>query len=93
MADEAATGCTTPAMGRLEYVIESRHHGQKERWYVMRADSTSVPRYAELGFAVEPGSRIVVEADSMLPVGVLEDRLPRATSPAGYNPYFDLPAA
>jgi len=93
MADDATTTRGRQAMGRLEYVIESRHHGEKERWYVMRADSTCVPHYAKLGLAVAPGSRVVVEADSMRPVGVLEDRLPPPTSPAGYNPYFDLPAA
>jgi len=93
MTDDGAGTRANDTMGRLEYVIESRHHGESERWFVMRADSRCVPRYAELGFAVEPGSRIVVEALSLRPVGVLEDNLPRATSAAGYNPYFDLPAA
>ena len=81
------------AMGRLEYVIEKRCSDGSERFYVMRADSTCVRRYAELGVSVEPGSRVVVEADSLRPVGVLDEPLPRATSPAGFNPYFDLPAA
>jgi len=93
MPDDGARTRPNGTMGRLEYVIESRHHGESERWFVMRTDSTCVSSYAELGFSVEPGSRIVVDAVSMRPVGVLEDNLPRATSPAGYNPYFDLPAA
>jgi hypothetical protein len=80
-------------IGRLEYVIESRRGKLRERYYVMRADSASVHRYAELGLAVEPGSRVVLEAESLRPVGVLDEPPTPATSPAGYNPYFDLPAA
>jgi hypothetical protein len=80
-------------MGRLEYVIESRRGEARERYYVMRTDSSCVRRYAELGLSVEPGSRVVLEAESLRPVGVLDEPLAPATSPAGYNPYFDLPAA
>ncbi len=80
-------------IGRLEYVIESRRGDERELYYVMRMDSACVRRYAELGLSVEPGDRVVLEAESLRPVGVLDEPLPPATSPAGYNPYFDLPAA
>lgn len=81
------------ALGRVEFIVESRRRGALETWLVVRADRACLPRYAELGLDVVPGSRVVVEAGSMRPVGVLDPELPEPTSPAGYNPYFDLPAA
>ncbi len=80
------------ALGRVEYVVESRQRGARNVT-VMRVDRACVPRYAELGLDVVPGSRVVVEAGSLRPVGVPEPDLPEPNSPAGYNPYFDLPAA
>jgi len=79
-------------VGRLEYVVESRHGDELETWYVVRPHDTYAPRCAEaLGHAVPPGARVVVEAASLRPVGVLESHLSGpAPMPAGYNPYFDL---
>lgn len=80
-------------MGLIEYVVESRHGDERETWYVVRPDSGQARRYRALGLQVTSGSRVVIEAESMRPVGILEDELPQAPSPAGYNPYFDLPPA
>jgi len=80
-------------MGLLEYVVESRHDGKLETWYVVRPDSGQARRYRASGLPVTSGCRVVIEADSMRPVGVLESELPEAPLPAGYNPYFDLPRA
>jgi hypothetical protein len=46
-----------------------------------------------LGVVLSPDCRVVVEAGSLRPVGVLPDILPVAPSPAGFNPYFDVPPA
>jgi len=81
---------TADTLGRVEYVVESRHHGGTETWLVVRADSACVPRYAALGMSVTPGSRVVVEAPSLRPVGVLDHPSPTPSS-AGFNPYFDVP--
>ena len=80
-------------LGRLEYVVESRHEGRLETWYVVRPHRGYVPRDRALGLSLTPGCRLVVEAESLRPVGVLESPLPDAPHPAGYNPYFDLPPA
>jgi len=80
-------------MGLLEYVVESRHDGQLETWYVVRPDSGQARRYRALGLPATSGCRVVIEAQSMQPVGVLESELPEAPPSAGYNPYFDLPPA
>jgi len=81
------------SMGRLEYVVESRHDGRLETWYVMRPHPAQTPRYRALGMRITPGCRLVVEAQSLRPVGVLESEQPEAPPSAGYNPYFDLPPA
>ena len=82
------------ALGRVEYVVESRHNGGHSKWLVMRADTACVPAYAALGLSITPGSRVVIEAESKRPVGVLESPPPQQPNyPAGYNPYWDLPAA
>ena len=80
-------------MGRLEYVVESRHEGRLETWYVVRPHRGYVPRGPALGVPITPGCRLVVEAESLRPVGVLEGAMPDTPLPAGYNPYFDLPPA
>jgi hypothetical protein len=80
-------------MGLLEYVVESRHAGQLDTWYVVRPDAGQARRYRALGLPATSGCRVVIEAQSMQPVGVIEPELPEAPLPAGYNPYFDLPPA
>jgi hypothetical protein len=80
-------------MGRLEYVVESLQDEQTETWFVVRPHATLAPCCEALGLQLSPGCRVVVDACSLRPVGVLASDCPPASMPAGYNPYFDLPAA
>jgi hypothetical protein len=89
--EEAHTLCEP--MGRLEYVVESRHDGLMETWYVVRPHPGQSLCHRASGLRITPGCRLVVEAQSLRPVGVLESESPEAPLPAGYNPYFDLPPA
>ena len=87
----AMTSCAP--MGHLEYVIESRHHGNVETWFVVRPHQDLATHYARLGVVLLPNCRVVVEAESLRPVGLLPEDMPVAPSSAGFNPYFDvLPA-
>ena len=87
----AATSCAP--MGDLEFVVESRHHGSVETWFVVRPHEDLAHHYARLGVVLLPNCRVVVEAGSLRPVGVLPEDVPVAPSPAGFNPYFDVPPA
>lgn len=78
-------------MGRLEYVVESTHGGDVETWLVLRPYRELARHYEALGVELSPDCRVVVEAGSLRPVGVLAEDVPPAPSPAGFNPYFDLP--
>jgi len=77
-------------MGELEWVIAGR--GDARTWFVVRPHDEVVPRYEQLGLTLEPGCRVVVEAHSLRPVGVIAAEEP-APSSTGFNPYFDLPPA
>ena len=91
--DVSSQGCACVAaarLGRIEYVVESRHDGDIETWLIIRPLRDVGPQLASYGMAFTPGCRIVIEAASLRPVGVLEADLPPAASPAGFNPYFDL---
>ena len=79
-------------MGTLEYVVESRHGKSLDIWYVVSPDRASGPHFKAQGLSISPGCHVVVDARSLRPVGILEPDLPPAPLPAGYNPYFDLPA-
>ncbi len=84
---------TAPAvarMGDVEYVVESRRDGDVETWLIIRPRRDIGPQLASYGMAFSPGCRIVLEAASLRPVGVLEADVPPAPSAAGFNPYFDL---
>jgi len=65
-------------LGRVEYVVESRRSDGRETWLVMRAES---------------GARVVVEADTLRTIGILDAARPAPNRPAGFNPYFDPPIA
>ena len=83
----------TDALGRVEYVVERGLGGERETWLVMRASPDAVPRFADAGLTVVPGSRVVVEAASLRPIGVLDGARSPPSRPAGFNPYFDPPLA
>lgn len=79
-------------MGYLEYVVESQQEGRIEKWFVLRPNEGLASNYLEKGVSLPRGCRVVVEAYSLRPVGVLpRDIEPPTPSAAGYNPYFELP--
>jgi len=81
-------------MGDLEYVVESLRRGRVQKWLVLRPRRELAMHYRARGVALVRGCRIVVEARTLEPVGVLEsDVPPPARPPAGFNPYFDVPPA
>lgn len=78
-------------MGSLEYVVESQHDGRVETWFVLRPHPHLASNYEDKGVPLPHGCRVVVEAHSLRPVGVLGGATPPPTPSAmGHNPYFDL---
>jgi hypothetical protein len=90
VADRERLACWS--MGRVEYVVESRRHGHVEKWLVPRPNRDFATRYRSACETLPQGCRIVVDADSLQPVGILATEVSPPTShSAGFNPYFDLP--
>jgi hypothetical protein len=67
--DQARRACAP--MGHLEYVVEARHKGRVEELFVLRPHPDLVPTYRANGVELPPGCRIVVDAYSLRPLGVL----------------------
>ena len=81
-------------MGDLEFVVERLRGGRVEKWFVLRPHREVASQYRARGMELPRGCRIVVEAQTLAPVGFLDSAVPPPAKPsAGYNPYFDvLPA-
>jgi hypothetical protein len=79
-------------MGDLEFVVERLRGGRTETWFVLRPHREFASEYRANGMSLSRGCRIVVEAKTLKPVGVLATDIPPPARPAaGYNPYFDVP--
>jgi hypothetical protein len=88
--DDERLACSP--MGYLEYVVESQQDGRTEKWFVLRPNEDLASNYLEKGVPLPRGCRVVVDAQSLRPLGVLPDDVPAPTpSTTGYNPYFELP--
>jgi hypothetical protein len=79
-------------IGELEFVVESLRRGRLRKWFILRPHGDVATRYRARGVAIPRGCRLVVEARTLEPVGVLASEVPPpAQPPAGFNPYFDVP--
>jgi len=79
-------------IGDLEFVVESLRRGRLEKWFVLRPHRDPAAQYRAREVALPRGCRIVVEARTLEPIGVLEAEVPPPAQPsAGFNPYFDVP--
>ena len=78
-------------MGNLEFVVECRHDDRVETWLVLRPHPGVASSYQPKGKPLPQGCRLVVDAHSLRPLGVLAGSVPPPTPSAmGHNPYFDL---
>jgi hypothetical protein len=89
VATAAATSCEP--MGNLEYVVETQRRGNVEMWFVVRPHQDLAKHYARCGVVLLPNCRVVVEAGSLRPLGLLPEEPPEPPSSSGFNPYFDRP--
>lgn len=99
--DEAQARAACKPMGELEYIVNAADaRGRTRTLYVIIPDLTLKVHYQRLGFEVEAGCRVLLDAASLLPIAVLRmsERSggglpPQGLAPAGFNPYFELSPA
>ena len=86
------------AMGSLHSIVVTVNaHKRRRTWYVIDPDRALAPQYAAAGLDLTPGCKVLVDAELMRPVALLDFDPAVATPindpmPHGFNPYFDLPA-
>ena len=85
-------------MGTLSSIVVSRDaRGERRVWYVVDPDPRMASHYAMHGIALEPGCKVLVDAEALRPVALIEidptDGAEDAdtSTPCGFNPYWDLP--
>jgi hypothetical protein len=89
MTSSSGNSGTHATMGRLEYVVESRHNGDVETWFVLRPYRELARHYEALG--VELSATVASPGSGLAAPGGRSTKTCPAPSPAGFNPYFDLP--
>jgi hypothetical protein len=84
-----------PMGSLLSIVVTLDAHKRRRTWYILDPDPAVSAQYAALGLELVPGCKVLVDADVMRPIAILDfDPAVSAgtdPSPHGFNPYFDLP--
>jgi hypothetical protein len=57
-------------MGHLEYIVESQRDGRAEKWFVLRPHPGLSANYDAKEVPLSQNCRLIVEANSLRPVGV-----------------------
>jgi hypothetical protein len=96
--DKARARQACAPMGTLLSVVTTTNaHKRRRTWYIVDPDFAMSAQYAAAGFELKPGCKVLIDADIMRPVALLDvDPANEAPEVApmshGYNPYFDVPA-
>ena len=96
--DKARARQAVAPMGTLHSIVVTVNPRKRRRtWYIVEPDFAVAAQYAAVGLELTPGCKVLVDAEAMRPVALL-DFDPAVTAqgaspmPHGFNPYFDLPA-
>lgn len=95
-ATQARAACKP--MGELEYIVQAADgHDRLRTLYVIVPDLAMQAHYQRLGFEVEAGCRVLIDAAALTPIAVLRvsavgstPAASRGATSAGFNPYFDM---
>ena len=95
--DESHARAACKPMGELECVVQAIDaNGRSRTLYLIVPDLAMKSHYQRLGFEIEEGCRVVLDAAALTPLAVLRMSMrcgagapPRTLPAAGFNPYFD----
>jgi hypothetical protein len=96
--DKARARQACAPMGTLHSIVVTVNaHKRRRTWYIIDPDRAMAAQYAAAGLDLTPGCKVLVDAEAMRPVALVDfDPLVTAHGteplPHGFNPYFDLPA-
>ncbi len=94
--DKARARQACAPMGALQSIVVTVDaHRRRRTWYVVDPDPAVSAQYAALGLELIPGCKVLVDAEVMRPIAILDldPSVSAGTEPTphGFNPYFDLP--
>jgi hypothetical protein len=73
--------------------VDSRE--RRRTWYVVDPDPALAANYAAHGFDITRGGKVLIDAEAMRPVAMIDIDPDAgnndAPAPLGFNPYWDLP--
>ena len=96
--DKARARQACAPMGALHSIVVTVDVRKRRRtWYIVDPDPAVAPQYSAAGLDLTPGCKVLVDAEAMRPVALVDfDPAVSASDaspmPHGFNPYFDLPA-
>jgi hypothetical protein len=96
--DKARARQACAPMGVLHSIVVTVDVRKRRRtWYIINPDPAVTAQYAAAGLDLIPGCKVLVDAEAMRPVAMLDfDPAVSAENcepmSQGFNPYFDLPA-
>ena len=105
--DQARARAACAPMGVLHSIVVTvDRHKRRRTWYIVEPDTAASGQYAAMGLDLTPGCKVLVDAQALRPVALLENDpaaeargvdAPGADAPGadalphGFNPYYDLP--
>jgi len=96
--DKARARQACAPMGALHSIVITVDRRKRRRtWYIIDPDPAVAAQYAAAGLDLIPGCKVLVDAEAMRPVALIDydpavSAQDASPMPHGYNPYFDLPA-
>ena len=96
--DKARARQACAPMGALHSIVVTVDVRKRRRtWYIVDPDPAVAAQYAAAGLDLTPGCKVLVDAEVMRPVALVDfdpavSAHDASPMPHGFNPYFDLPA-
>jgi hypothetical protein len=96
--DKARARQACAPMGALHSIVVTVDLRKRRRtWYIIDPDPAVAAQYAAAGLDLIPGCKVLVDAEAMRPVALVDfdpavSAVDSSPMPQGFNPYFDLPA-
>jgi hypothetical protein len=96
--DKARARQACAPMGALHSIVVTVDRRKRRRtWYIIDPDPAVATQYAAAGLDLIPGCKVLVDAEAMRPVALVDfdpavSAQDASPMPHGFNPYFDLPA-
>jgi hypothetical protein len=94
-----ARAACAPMGAFINVVVTQDAHKRRRTWYIVDPDPSLAHHYAAQGFELVDGCKVLIDAEAMRPVALIDLDPASASSdaeapaPCGFNPYWDLPPA